>query len=156
MSDLSKLQESVAKATGGDREIDALLASTFQILPDLTERREQLVDGTALEFVSYEDGEVVVFLRPTKAESERLRFLSRKADRFTSSIDAALSLVTKLLPEPNCYGVAFERGKWEAYVSRNFVKSGHWHQGFGATGALALIAALLSAIASQTPEPPDA
>lgn len=44
----------------------------------------------------------------------------------TTSIDAALALAERVLPEMNCIGFDKSPRGVEAYVSRNHVKSGHW------------------------------
>lgn len=45
---------------------------------------------------------------------------------YTTSIDAALALASRVLPEMNCIGFDKSPSGVEAYVSRNNVKSGHW------------------------------
>jgi hypothetical protein len=67
--------------------------------------------------------------------------------RYSGSIDAALALVERLLPDANTYGISKTPKEWEAFVSRNYVKEGHWlHEEQAPTGPLALLAALLSAL----------
>lgn len=64
-----------------------------------------------------------------------------------SSLDAALELVARALPDANCHGYDLTPSGVDAYVSRNSVASGHWlKEGRAATPALALLAALLKAL----------
>lgn len=71
--------------------------------------------------------------------------------RYTASLDCALALVERCLPEANALGVEKELGGWNAYVALNFVPRGHWLHEASAkpTPALALLSALLRALLSQ-------
>jgi hypothetical protein len=65
---------------------------------------------------------------------------------FTASIDAAVALIERALPEANCHGYDAGPNGVSAYVSRNNIAVGHWSfETKGATPALALVAALLKA-----------
>jgi hypothetical protein len=75
---------------------------------------------------------------------------------FSGSLDAALALVERVLPEANCHGYDKTPDHVEAYVSRNCAKDGHWlYEGRGATPALALLAAMLKALLADARERSD-
>ena len=65
----------------------------------------------------------------------------------TTSIDAALALATRVLPEMNCTGFDKTPLGVEAYVSLNDVDSGHWCEigWHKSSPALALCIAILKA-----------
>ena len=65
----------------------------------------------------------------------------------TTSIDAALALATRVLPEMNCTGFDKTPLGVEAYVSRNNVNSGHWVETgwHKSSPAIALCIAILKA-----------
>ena len=70
---------------------------------------------------------------------------------YTTSVDAALALASRVLQEANCRGFDQTPQGSNAYVSRNNVASGHWVVGASAkTPALALCLAILSAKATDT------
>ena len=50
----------------------------------------------------------------------------KSVPRYTDSIDAAIALCKRVLPDANCYGVGKDKTGWSAFVSRNSVESGHW------------------------------
>ena len=66
---------------------------------------------------------------------------------YTTSIDAALALASRVLPEMNCTGFDKTPLGVEAYVSLNNVNSGHWCEigWHKSSPALALCAAILKA-----------
>jgi hypothetical protein len=73
-----------------------------------------------------------------------------EAPEFTASIDAAIALVERMLPEANCYGVEKEPKCWTGYVSRNCVSDGHWLKEASApTAPAALLIALFRALEAK-------
>lgn len=63
------------------------------------------------------------------------------------SIDAAVALVERVLPDANTVGVEKNPKRATGYVARNYVHSGHWmREADAATPPLAILAALLSAL----------
>lgn len=67
----------------------------------------------------------------------------------TSSLDAAIAFVERVLPAANCHGYDKSPSGVTAYVSRNYVAEGHWmvaadHK----TLALALLLAAFNALIS--------
>ena len=103
-------------------------------MKDLIERLEKATEGSA-EL----DDAIDVALGKIKPGYEAEAF----ADNFTTSLDAALTLV----PDgANCHGYELTPLGVEAHVSRNNVASGHWLKlGHAATPALALTIAALKA-----------
>jgi hypothetical protein len=69
------------------------------------------------------------------------------APEYTTSIDAALALADRVLPEMNCVGFDKSPSGVEAYVSRNNVDSGHWFETgwHKSSPAIALCIAILKA-----------
>lgn len=70
---------------------------------------------------------------------------------YTASVDAALALVERVLPDANCWGVDKDERGFQAYVQRNGVKSGHWAQfsEHGTSAPIALVLATLKAIQAK-------
>lgn len=134
------LLERVEAASGPDREIDALVWLALE--PDCVNSRQFWLWRSA---------------RP-KGEQDRalsdvrLAFARRHAPEITASLDAALALVERVLPgwAPNV-GKNVHHGHWHAEVQKADEENGNLH--FGATaasGALALVAALLKASPEQS------
>lgn len=135
---LQELLERVKAATGPDDDGSN---------PDWRMRRRDL-DGAlwALGFEVVRDSHRQhPYWEPTPDVSWEL------VPQVTASIDAALALVERCLPEANCKGVEYEPAHgWSAYVSRNNVSSGHWmKEAYAPTAPLAILAALLAAIVAQ-------
>lgn len=105
MSDLiTRLEE----AAEGSRELDEqihnlLCASKFR---------------TCIKGLSDKDGGLWMYEFPGHGASSALPV--------TTSIDAALALAERVLPEMNCIGFDKSPSVVEAHVSRNNVESGHW------------------------------
>lgn len=72
--------------------------------------------------------------------------------RYTASLDAAVALVEKMLPDANCWGVERSPAGFDAYVSRNNVDAGHWYHGaeHKTSAAIALLIALFTALEPRT------
>ena len=72
-------------------------------------------------------------------------WLSRE---YTGSIDAAVALCERVLPDVNCWGVEKDERGFQAYVSRNNVKSGHWlkEAEHAASPSIALLISTLKAL----------
>jgi hypothetical protein len=132
MTDLAILQsirDRVANAPGPDREIDAALCEVFGLYPVGTER-SMTTDGASTAWAGND----------TWWEALPL----------TSSIDAALGWVERVLPELHLYGISIVRGNpvsgdWYLY------HQGHELRGFisGRTLPLALILAGLDALIAK-------
>lgn len=68
----------------------------------------------------------------------------------TSSVDAAIKLAAKVLPDMNCWGIDKDERSVQAHVQRNGVKSGHWAQfAEHQVPAIALVLASLKALSAQ-------
>lgn len=85
---------------------------------------------------------------------------SEELTPYTASLDAALALVERVLPEANTLFIEKEpqtkrhSAYWEVSLQRNNVDSGHWaHNGIAPTAPLAVLIALLTALAADTPTP---
>lgn len=149
MADQPSLKDLLARveaATGGDRELDALIASHFRVGPD---DEPDWLKRWGGEFRPHHKFPGSV----TAMHSDGSTGVHWKSERYTTSLDAALALVERVLPEANCVGFDKIPGEISAYVSRNFVGDGHWYQDATShTPALALIAALLRALITQEPD----
>jgi hypothetical protein len=129
---LSDLIERVEKATGPDREIDYEIARTIEGYANAP---------TDLEGIQAADHGAGIW--PDGGQP----------GRYTASLDAAIALVERVLPDANCYGVEKDPRSWIAHVSRNQVDSGHWlKEAEHKTAPLALLSALLRALSIKETE----
>lgn len=129
--ELTELLERVRKAEGPDRELDFWLTCLVQ------------------------NGGRLGQFRSASAWVEAATHFGWNSPRFTSSIDAAVGLVERILSEANYYGADRDPGGWSAYVSRNNVPSGHWvFEAEHKTAPLAILAALLQALIAQQEQQP--
>lgn len=136
MTDLSALQRKVEEATGADRELDCEIARVLLGYVKDPVRPDRWID--AAQEVS---GNQSVMVR-----------------RWTDSLDAALSLVARLLPGWAWAAINDQRG-CAAYVHNkesHFVGMAatpnpkkRWHECRAATPPLAVLAALLSALTQE-------
>lgn len=71
----------------------------------------------------------------------------RLMPHLTTSIDDALALAQREIPEANCFSIEIDGKIVEASISRNNVKSGHWyHNGYHPRQpAVAILIALFNA-----------
>lgn len=122
---ITRLEE----AAEGSRELDEaihdlLCASKFR---------------TCIKGLSDDDGGLWMYEFPGHRASSALRV--------TTSLDAALALAERVLPEMNCTGFDKTPLGVEAYVSLNNVDSGHWCEigWHKSSPALALCIAILKA-----------
>ena len=141
MSNLQELLERVEKAEGGDRAIDTAL----ELL---------LLSATTKEFPGADPRSGLVLILDAKE-----RWVTCDADECTASIDATVALVEKMLP-----GCWVDLCGPRKYLHIPTPSPNHWRGminawnaqrdvvGWGATPALALIAALLSAMIAQEKE----
>jgi hypothetical protein len=146
VADLTELLERVKEATGPDREIDRAIAlATGQLhedhdcVLDLTGAR-----GTRLYRIDPDGGRVFgglgddILIRP-----------------YTASLDAALALVERVLPE-HVWTLSSGHqvggpSSYDGYGSdvAEFIKTADYPEHFGRTPALALLTATLTALAAQ-------
>jgi len=76
--------------------------------------------------------------------------IDKEIPLFSSSIDASLALVERMLPDANCCGVEKDANGWNAYVSRNSVDTGHWLvEAATLTAPLAILLALFRALEAK-------
>lgn len=139
---LTSLIERVEKLDGPDRETDARIWCYFAGVK---------YTGHHMAYAPYgghNPQTLVEFVRPPKRTREVSgNIVHPHAEPVTSSIDAAVVLVERVLPAANCYGVEKDPKGIVAYVSRNNVKSGHWlYEGYHSQPAIALVLALLRAL----------
>jgi hypothetical protein len=142
MTSLTELREKVERATGTDREIDALIAVVLDgyfVLPAKFEG-----DGPRYGYIDTEGAEVI----PGHAGDMLVR-------KYTSSIDAALALAERKLPgwtwsvdihdrvEGNANGWA-----WARLATPNSLDF-TTHRATAPTPPLAILSALLRALESQ-------
>jgi len=120
-------------AEAGSRELDGLLWLHFfaaQVERDIARHKGTWPRGASDE-------------EKTKRRAE---FIASNAPKFSTSLDAALALAERVLPEANCRGFDQTPRGCDAYVSRNNVASGAWViEGTAPTPALALCIAILKA-----------
>lgn len=138
---VSELLSRVEAASGPDRELDCYLEAfvsrhtadgQFHIVepPTYDQRRFFYNPLPSVDWIGYD--------------------LLNISPKYTESLDAALALAGRALPEANCIGFDKTPGEIDAYVSRNCVDAGHWYYGGnGDTPALAVLAALLRAVQAQ-------
>jgi hypothetical protein len=128
---LTDLLARVEGARGPDRELDRDLAEA--LYPELLTRERRVIQND--EFA---------WLLPAYGIT--------RCERYTASLDAALALVSRALPEANCLGVELVVDKWDGYVSRNNVQSGHWlcEANGKKTAPVAILAALLKALIARS------
>jgi len=132
MTILSRLRS----AESGNRELDGDIALALG-----------QVDAEAVNWTRREDGWLWYrFVEPDD-------FDTWEAPPYTTSIDAALALVERMLPDANCVGYDKTPLRVDAYVSRNNVKSGHWcEDGWHKSSVpIAILAALFAKLAKDTP-----
>jgi hypothetical protein len=133
-SELSELLERVKAATGPDKILDRDILC--------------VIDGWAYEKRARDRQPWMYGPKGERRDPPGVGVFG--APRCSASIDAALALTERMLPEANRRGVEQEADGWSAYVSRNGVKSGHWLvESIGKTAPLAILAALLSALIAQ-------
>lgn len=131
MSDLQKLLERVKAAKGPDRELDLAIAQS--LVPHVLVMRQRADDSGADPYTYWE---------------------------YTGSIDAAFALVERQKPDWRWYladsdGQSDGRPVASVYHPDSIYLTGSIPRSVGATPALALLTALLSALLSQQPEPHD-
>ena len=72
---------------------------------------------------------------------------------YSTSIDAALALVERMLPDANCWGFDKVPKDVTAYVSRINVNEGHWYfEGVHKSAQVALLLALFCALQAKEGE----
>jgi len=147
MSDLTSLRERIGKATGADRELDALIICALR----LPISHESYANNWAGPWkVGRNDyGDVRVEWWRDIDDGDGPEFYTQAFPAYTSSLDAALGLVEATLPGAewemtNLYGIC--RARIELNRS-----DAQWSDGEGATPALALLAALLAALSEVRP-----
>jgi len=140
MSDLTELLERVKAATGPDSELaDAVWLA---VIPG-AQRVNKMAQWP-------EENPIWEYFDPAR------NTYSRFIPNILGSIDAALALTERMLPAANCKGIEYDPSNgWCAYLSLNHVATGHWYkEAYSASSApLAILAALLSALIAQDPQP---
>ena len=123
MSDLPALISRVAAAQGPDREIDFAVGETVL---GLKRCNEELPAGGLCKEV-------------------------HEADHYTASLDAAVAMVERVLPNANCDGIERLRDLFIGYVGRSYCPDEEqWHvEAEHKTRPLALLLAALRAIEAQ-------
>lgn len=142
-ADLLALQARVRAATGPDRELD--YDNWFQIDP-LSEKHKSRPDDMLL--MPWSEWRALHISDPP----EKVYGIPQNHDCYSASIDAALALVERALPEPLYPKLSkVEAAKWQCNLGRANKWAGV--NGYGPTLPLAIIDALLSALLAQ--ESPD-
>lgn len=155
MSELQSLIERVEKATGPDREIDAALHVAL-LTP------EQYPDDLRYFRLPHVSMDHMDMCAPgTYWLKQRSGASLHTSPAYTSSLDAALSLVSRALPGWGIEVLMSDRQMWSAQVWRWFSETnderGQWLPCYSRTPALAIILALLRAkAAEQATAPADA
>lgn len=129
--ELSELLERVRGATGPDRELD-----------------DDLLEIVGIGYYDYTRSNYEYRVdEPSKLDLTK----AWGHPHPTASIDAALALTDRCLPDANCKGVEYDPSSgWSAYVSRNNVQNGHWlKEAYAPTAPLAILDALLSALIAK-------
>jgi hypothetical protein len=133
MTQLESLITRLREATVPDRELDIEIAMAFwKPGSDYTRiRRPILAEDCDVEEVGISGVHAIKRVAPV-----------------TSSLDAAIALVERVLPEANCYGAEKDWKGWLCFVSRNNVKSGHWYKEaeHPTSAPLALLTAAVTAL----------
>jgi hypothetical protein len=149
MTDLQALLERVEKAEGPDQEIDAELHWLFKLSDKerayALKFRESNCEGRELYSIATLVGIITMNYYSPNA---------RPVATYTASIDAAVALVEKMLPERDFIDVFYDCGSWFAVVGIHDAKHDwrKWHSNDGAamdSPALALLAALLRALIAK-------
>jgi len=143
MADLRELRDRVANLTGPDREVDAALWVELGIF--------ERDDPGAFKAVEPD------WRLHYAKELARNRFPLGGVPQYTSSVDAVLSLIAKVLPgwrTELLQGGTVERMWWDAYIVQppDYDVGGETKQGMS-TPALALLLALLEAKSTPSSEP---
>jgi hypothetical protein len=90
-----------------------------------------------------------------EAEADEIAIGGRcTAKPFTSSIDAAVALVGRVLPDANCWGIDKDERGIEAHVQRNGVATGHWAKFAEHATSPAIALVLVTVLALSTKEQP--
>lgn len=137
---MQKLEELIAaleKSTGPDRELDTQI---WLLFTDGATRRTTHVKSATNQWAPYDIDE-------TRDETGKLIIVPA----YTASIDAAVTLIARVLPNANCWGIDKDERGVEAHVQRNGVATGHWAQfaEHPTSPAIALCIAALRAKLSQ-------
>ena len=142
MGELERLRQRVREAEGPDREIDAEIeAALFGGRASHTFTEDS--DGARLR-KSYGPGAVFDHIDPETNGGHVLLGMTREASPFTTSVDASLALVEKMLPEnyPKLYKTA--ASAWRCHLGFGNRRTGA--TGIGQTLPLAILDALLTAL----------
>lgn len=131
-----QLVERLEKATGPDRNLDFAIHEAFFPMP-----QERITPNVKL---------------PEGFGKDAMSLAMDPRPSYTASLDAAIVLVERVLPEANCYGVEKDPRSWTGYVSRNNVDNGHWlKEAEHKTAPMALLLALLRALRNDDKERGD-
>lgn len=149
IKDLTSLLDRVRAATKGDREIDARIHHA--LFPD----QRVLLDAGSIRPPRREPiyGALRDFPIDGWTDWDGIA-ITLEAAPCATSIDAAVALAERVLPEMNCWGVERKVATYDAYVSRNNVPDGHWLiEALDLKSApLAMLAAILSALIAREGE----
>lgn len=142
MTDLIELAERCEKSIGPDRDLDALIMATlFRRENRLIGTREEMDDG------SWRHIKTCVWVDPATDE-----WVSTAAREFTSSIDAAMTLVPQGFAVELSEAWGPGRKDWTATMKRRSIDgAGTWPKANSDKPALALCAAAMRARASVLP-----
>lgn len=148
MSDLTSLLERVEKATGPDRELDALVVATL-LAPPGAHVKQSLINGN---WCIYDDTDRRGRERQWEGGPKHRRLGWCGHWEVTASIDAALALVREKLP--GCQWTLETDACWLRVLSAEDVDE--YQAGFNCRGgeatALSICAALIRALIAQSKE----
>lgn len=143
MTTLSDLITRVEGASGADRELDALIAAQFKII---AARLYGLADGYTYDF-RVSDDLVNVEVWESCGDGNDNRQLRRAPSPYTASVDAALSLLERVLPGWT-WSIGNLRVGAQAYLMR--APGARMFEGKAPSPALALVLAILKAKAERS------
>lgn len=138
-NELAGLLDRVNDATGPDREIDCLIAVALDGFFEVPPRFEG--DDAGYGYFDKEDG--------TRIEPGQ--YGDQLVWSYTDSIDAALALVERKLP--NAMKRVLDTDDGQSVRADIVLEMGGHFIGYGATWPLAILAALLTLISTQEPTP---
>jgi hypothetical protein len=157
MTSLQELRERIGRLTSGDREVDMLVMCALAAPADCWVEQSRINGAWCIMRKDSRD-------RPASWEWRNGQTNWWRNDEWpvTSSLDAALALVERAIPDCNtwsiekvpAHGKKQKRDEYEAYLSRNYVGAGHWAaMAVSVTPALAVVSALLDRLIDLSSAP---